>query len=78
MATEPSTSPSPSLWGGPHEEHDYGDKANLTGIKEGERVIGTVPHTANGTIFYTFDKGDLKGLKFGFSGYYTGKRNNQL
>jgi len=47
-----------------------------TGIKEGERVIGTVPHTANGTIFYTFDKGDLKGLKFGFSGYYTGKRNS--
>jgi iron complex outermembrane receptor protein len=47
----------------------------VTGITEGERVIGTIPHTANGTIFYTFDKGDLKGLKFGLSGYYTGKRN---
>jgi iron complex outermembrane receptor protein len=47
----------------------------VTGITEGERIIGSTPHTANGTIFYTFDKGDLKGLKFGFSGYYTGKRN---
>jgi iron complex outermembrane receptor protein len=47
----------------------------VTGITEGERVIGTTPHTANGTIFYTFDQGYLKGLKFGFSGYYTGKRN---
>lgn len=46
-----------------------------TGITEGERVIGTVPHTANGTIFYTFNKGTLKGLKFGASGYYVGKRN---
>lgn len=48
---------------------------STAGITEGERVIGTTPHTANGTIFYTFDKGDLKGLKLGFSGYYTGKRN---
>jgi len=45
------------------------------GITEGERIIGTVPHTANGTMFYTFDKGNLKGLKLGVSGYYTGKRN---
>ncbi len=46
------------------------------GITEGERVIGTIPHTANGTIFYTFSKGYLKGLKLGASGYYTGKRNS--
>lgn len=50
-------------------------KTLATGITEGERIIGTIPHTANGTVFYTFDKGDLKGLKFGLSGYYTGKRN---
>ncbi len=46
------------------------------GITEGERVIGTIPHTANGTMFYTFDQGTLKGLKLGLSGYYTGKRNS--
>jgi iron complex outermembrane receptor protein len=46
------------------------------GITEGERVVGSVPHTANGTVFYTFDKGDLKGLKFGLSGFYTGSRNS--
>lgn len=48
---------------------------NTAGITEGERIIGTIPHTANGTIFYTFSKGYLKGLKLGASGYYTGKRN---
>ncbi|EHQ26324.1 TonB-dependent receptor [Mucilaginibacter paludis] len=53
----------------------YTQTLPVTGITEGERVIGTTPHTANATIFYTFDKGDMKGLKFGFSGYYTGKRN---
>jgi iron complex outermembrane recepter protein len=47
-----------------------------TGITEGERIIGTIPHTANGTLFYTFDSGNLKGLKLGFSGYYTGARNS--
>jgi len=47
-----------------------------TGITEGERIVGSVPHTANGTIFYTFSQGDLSGLKLGFSGYYTGSRNS--
>lgn len=47
-----------------------------TGINEGERLVGSIPHTANGTLFYTFNQGDLKGLKFGFSGYYTGARNS--
>jgi iron complex outermembrane receptor protein len=46
-----------------------------TGITEGERIIGTTPHTANGTIFYTFNKGVVKGLKLGASAYYTGRRN---
>jgi iron complex outermembrane receptor protein len=45
------------------------------GITEGERIIGTTPHTANGTIFYTFTSGAVKGLKLGASGYYTGARN---
>lgn len=45
------------------------------GITEGERVIGTTPHTANGTIFYTFTSGAVKGLKLGASAYYTGRRN---
>ncbi|PTQ93996.1 iron complex outermembrane receptor protein [Mucilaginibacter yixingensis] len=53
----------------------YTKTAPVTGITEGERVVGSTPNTANGTIFYTFDKGDLQGLKLGFSGYYTGKRN---
>ncbi|MFD0749956.1 TonB-dependent siderophore receptor [Mucilaginibacter calamicampi] len=45
------------------------------GITEGERIIGTTPHTANGTIFYTFTSGAVKGLKLGASGFYTGRRN---
>jgi iron complex outermembrane receptor protein len=45
------------------------------GITEGERIIGTTPHTANATIFYTFTSGAVKGLKLGASGFYTGKRN---
>ena len=31
-------------------------------------------HTANGTIFYTFQKTALHGLKLGASAFYTGKR----
>jgi iron complex outermembrane receptor protein len=46
------------------------------GITEGERVVGSVPHTANGTVFYTFTKGNVKGLKLGLSGFYTGARNS--
>ena len=53
-----------------------GTTTTTAGITEGERVIGTIPHTGNATIFYTFDKGSLKGLKLGASGYYTGKRNS--
>jgi len=45
------------------------------GITEGERIIGTTPHTANGTIFYTFSSGAVKGLKLGASAFYTGRRN---
>lgn len=45
------------------------------GITEGERIIGSTPHTANATVFYTFTSGAVKGLKLGASGFYTGKRN---
>ncbi|MXV14505.1 TonB-dependent receptor [Hufsiella ginkgonis] len=46
-----------------------------TGITEGERIIGSTEHTANGTLFYTFSSGKAKGLKLGTSAFYTGKRN---
>lgn len=41
---------------------------------EGERLINNPKHTANGAIFYTFDRTKFKGLKLGLSGFYTGKR----
>jgi iron complex outermembrane receptor protein len=47
-----------------------------TGITEGERIVGSVPRTANGTVFYTFNHGAVKGLKLGLSGFYTGARNS--
>ncbi|WP_439558721.1 TonB-dependent siderophore receptor, partial [Dyadobacter sp.] len=40
---------------------------------EGERLINNPAHTANGSIFYTFDK-VVKGLKLGASAFYTGQR----
>lgn len=46
-----------------------------TGIVEGERVVGTTKNTANGTLFYTFQNGAVKGLKLGASAFYTGDRN---
>jgi iron complex outermembrane receptor protein len=49
-----------------------------SGIKgsaiEGERLINNPKHTANGTLFYTFNKTALKGLKLGVAAFYTGKR----
>ncbi len=44
------------------------------GIVEGERLVSTTKNTANGTLFYTFGSGVVKGLKIGASAYYTGKR----
>lgn len=43
--------------------------------KEGERLVNTPAHTANGSVFYTFQKSSLKGLKLGLSAYYVGDRN---
>lgn len=42
---------------------------------EGERLVNTPQHTANGSIFYTFNTLKLKGLKVGASVFYTGDRN---
>ena len=44
------------------------------GIVEGERLVGTTKNTANGTLFYTFPCGAVKGLKLGVSAFYTGDR----
>lgn len=42
---------------------------------EGERLTNSPAHTANATIFYTFDLPQLRGLKLGASAFYTGDRN---
>ena len=47
----------------------------IGGAVEGQRLVGTTKNTANGTLFYTFQNGGIKGLKLGASVYYTGKRN---
>jgi iron complex outermembrane receptor protein len=53
----------------------YTSTLAVTGIVEGERLVGTTKNTANGTLFYTFNEGGLKGLKLGASAFYTGDRN---
>ena len=53
----------------------YKSTLAVTGIVEGERLVGTTKNTANGTLFYTFQTGDVKGLKIGASAFYTGDRN---
>ncbi|MEI5983419.1 TonB-dependent receptor [Sphingobacterium sp. PU5-4] len=50
-------------------------ETNENGILEDMRLVGTTAHTANGTVFYTFQDGAAKGLKLGASVFYTGKRN---
>lgn len=48
----------------------------------GEQLVRNVPHTANGTLFYTFSSTKLKGVKVGASAFYTGNRyagfNNRM
>lgn len=41
---------------------------------EGERLVNTPAHTANTSVFYTFQTGVLKGLKLGAAGFYVGDR----
>jgi iron complex outermembrane receptor protein len=40
----------------------------------GERLTNNPAHTANASIFYTFDQPQLRGLKLGASAFYTGQR----
>lgn len=41
---------------------------------EGERLVNTPAHTANASVFFTFQSGSLKGLKLGATGFYNGDR----
>jgi iron complex outermembrane receptor protein len=41
---------------------------------EGERLVSTPAHTANTSVFYTVQKGGLKGLRFGAAAFYVGDR----
>jgi iron complex outermembrane receptor protein len=41
---------------------------------EGERLVNTPAHTANTSVFYTIQKGSLKGVKIGAAAFYTGER----
>lgn len=43
-------------------------------FKTGERLVNNPAHTANGSIFYTFGKGRLEGLKIGTTIVYLGER----
>jgi iron complex outermembrane receptor protein len=52
----------------------YTKTIDKTGIVEGERLVGSTKNTANGTVFYTFQEGGVKGLKLGASAVYTGDR----
>lgn len=42
--------------------------------KEDSSPINTTKHTANGWVYYTVNKGALKGLSAGVGAYYVGKR----
>jgi iron complex outermembrane receptor protein len=53
----------------------YTNTSGATGSQvEGERLINNPAHTANGSVFYTFDHPSLRGLKLGASAFYTGQR----
>jgi iron complex outermembrane receptor protein len=53
----------------------YTNTSGLTGAQvEGERLINNPANTANASIFYTFDRPSLRGLKVGASAFYTGER----
>ena len=41
---------------------------------EGERLVNTPAHTANTSVFYTLQKGTLKGVKVGATVFYVGER----
>lgn len=41
---------------------------------KGDRLVNNPHHTANASVFYTFQQRALKGLKIGVMGFYTGDR----
>jgi iron complex outermembrane receptor protein len=43
-------------------------------FKVGERLVNNPEHTANASVFYTFQQSGLKGLKLGASLFYVGER----
>ncbi len=51
---------------------------NVTGLTgssiAGERLVGNPNHTANASVFYTFQQSAIKGLKLGVGYYYIGQR----
>ncbi|MEO6522729.1 MAG: TonB-dependent receptor [Mucilaginibacter sp.] len=53
----------------------FSNTTGLTGSNlEGEPIVINPTHTANGSLFYTFDGPKLKGFKLGASAFYTGFR----
>ncbi|AMR26913.1 TonB-dependent receptor [Hymenobacter psoromatis] len=58
--------------------YNYARYTHTTGMigtqLEGERLTNNPAHTANGSVFYTFDRAGLRGLKLGASAFYTGQR----
>ncbi|WP_164122505.1 MULTISPECIES: TonB-dependent siderophore receptor [Sphingobacterium] len=55
--------------------NDKGQVVETSGNEEGVRMVGSTANTGNATVFYTVQNGSIKGLKVGFSAFYTGKRN---
>ena len=48
--------------------------STIGSFKTGERLVNNPAHTANGSIFYTFENGMVKGLKLGATIVYIGDR----
>ncbi|MCX2575873.1 TonB-dependent receptor [Pedobacter sandarakinus] len=63
------------LFGYSYNYMRYTNTADVTGMIEDVRLVGTTKNTANATLFYTLQDGMFKGLKLGTSAFYTGKRN---
>ena len=58
-----------------HNFMRYTNAGTTTGSPiNGERLVNNPAHTANASIFYTFDRPGLRGLKLGASAFYTGQR----
>ncbi|MEJ7664053.1 MAG: TonB-dependent receptor [Hymenobacter sp.] len=58
-----------------HNFMRYTNAGTTTGSPiNGERLTNNPAHTANASVFYTFDRPGLRGLKLGASAFYTGQR----